>query len=164
MQRRDIKKGISSTFHRASSPSLHRTDSGFRSFPMMREPAPHLRSDADDAQAGSVQRRLTAAGGGDPLVSESPSAMLMPKTGPWMCSHSPESCHGIQYITFPCTVQWEKPSESSLFPSETHFFPTCTSLLYKFCRETGDRDSVNRPFFEKKRKTPCFFFISVYIN
>ena len=37
------KKGISSTSRRAPPPSLHRTVSGSRSFPMKRAPAPQLR-------------------------------------------------------------------------------------------------------------------------
>ena len=163
MQHRDIKKRHKQDIplYAVSLPAPDR--SGFRSFPMMREPAPHLRSDADDAQAGNVQRRLTAAGEEDPLVSESPSAMLMPKTGPQMGSHPTESCHGIQYITFPCALQWENLRKSSLFPAEMRFFPTCTSLLYKFCRENLRPESRQRAFFRKKTETTLLFsHIGVY--
>lgn len=128
--------------------------SGSRSFPINRDPAPQIRPDADGAQARNAQRRLTAASGGSPLVFEPPFAVLMPGTGPTIHLLSPGSCPEIQYNSIPHPLQREKSVNRHFFPAKTHYFATCTSLLYKFRHENQEPGLSSPILFLKKKRPP----------
>jgi hypothetical protein len=70
---------------------------------------------------------------------------------------NPISLVHLNYLPFFLSETVEEPEKSvnrHFFPAKTHYFATCTSLLYKFRRENQEPGLSSPILFLKKKRPP----------